>query len=408
MSVVKSTKSIIRKNSAGSDFIHRRINLIEGSGITLTVADDATNNETDVTIAGAASGANTALSNLAAVAINTTLVSDTDVTDDLGTFAIAWRKLYIGGANTTSASGIQFGNSGTFGNNSYLYRTGVSVLTLIAGGGFKIREDSTANSTLTMLPQPGTNPFYIEGPVGGGFKIKLYGHWYPNNDSTFDLGSTTLAWANLYVDTISSITGNPLALTPISGQSLTVNLATTGDFLVNTNQLTVDTSAGFVGIGTATPNTTLDVVGFIEWSGQTRVSTQFDKTNDAALATITGLSVTVVAGKTYQFKAKLHVTANVTGGHQYAIAGTATATAIIYQVNSISNTTNLFTINSRQTALGGAVGQAGATTTYTEITGVITVNAGGTLLVQFAQNVATPATTSSVLVGSTFIVEQIN
>jgi len=43
----------------------------------------------------AAAGANTALSNLASVAINTTLVSDTTNTDDLGSSSIAWRSLYL-------------------------------------------------------------------------------------------------------------------------------------------------------------------------------------------------------------------------------------------------------------------------------------------------------------------------
>lgn len=40
--------------------------------------------------------AGTALSNLASVAINTTLVSDTDNTDALGTTAIAWSDLFLG------------------------------------------------------------------------------------------------------------------------------------------------------------------------------------------------------------------------------------------------------------------------------------------------------------------------
>lgn len=44
---------------------------------------------------GGGSGANTALSNLASVAINTTLVSDTDSTDDLGTSSIFWKDLYV-------------------------------------------------------------------------------------------------------------------------------------------------------------------------------------------------------------------------------------------------------------------------------------------------------------------------
>ncbi len=40
----------VRKNSAGSTFTRRRINLIEGSNVTLTVADDAGGDEVDVTV----------------------------------------------------------------------------------------------------------------------------------------------------------------------------------------------------------------------------------------------------------------------------------------------------------------------------------------------------------------------
>lgn len=55
--------------------------------------------------AAAGSGANTALSNLASVAINTTLVSDTDNTDALGTAAIGWSDLFLGdGAVITFSS----------------------------------------------------------------------------------------------------------------------------------------------------------------------------------------------------------------------------------------------------------------------------------------------------------------
>lgn len=136
-----------------------------------------------------------------------------------------------------------------------------------------------------------------------------------------------------------------------------------------------------------------------------RVSTQFDKTTDTTLATVTGLSVSVEAGKSYEFIARLFVDASAVGGQKYAISGTATATAIVYQINTISNTTNLFVVTSRQTALAGSAGQAGGTSNYTEIKGLITVNAAGTLLVQFAQNAS--STTSSVLVGSTLEVREV-
>lgn len=46
----------VRKNSTGSEFTRRRVNLIEGSNVTLTVADDVGDDEVDVTIAAASSG----------------------------------------------------------------------------------------------------------------------------------------------------------------------------------------------------------------------------------------------------------------------------------------------------------------------------------------------------------------
>ncbi len=46
----------VRKNSTGSDFVRKRLNLIEGANVTLTVADDAGSDEVDVTIASAGGG----------------------------------------------------------------------------------------------------------------------------------------------------------------------------------------------------------------------------------------------------------------------------------------------------------------------------------------------------------------
>jgi hypothetical protein len=46
----------VRKNSAGTVFERRRLNFIEGTDITLTVADDAGNDEVDITIAASGGG----------------------------------------------------------------------------------------------------------------------------------------------------------------------------------------------------------------------------------------------------------------------------------------------------------------------------------------------------------------
>jgi hypothetical protein len=140
--------------------------------------------------------------------------------------------------------------------------------------------------------------------------------------------------------------------------------------------------------------------GFWTDAGTKRVSTQFDKTSDTTLANITGLSVNVAAGRTYTFRAVLYTTSNVAGGVKVAIGGTATATTIVYEARTID--AGLIT-QSRATALGSAVGAVTAVTAaQIIIEGTITVNAAGTLTIQFAQN-ASNGSASSVLVGSSFM-----
>lgn len=143
---------------------------------------------------------------------------------------------------------------------------------------------------------------------------------------------------------------------------------------------------------------------FYHWAGQSRVSTQFDVTSNDVLANVTGLSVTVTAGKAYSFVATLYTTSNVAGGVKAAIAGTATATAIIYEGQTTAAA--VIGAQTRSTALGTTVGAITAVTVARiDICGTITVNGGGTLTVQFAQN-ASSGSASSVLVGSTFIVQE--
>lgn len=60
--------------------------------------DDAPDVPHVITASVGGDAANTALSNLASVAINTSLLSDTDNTDDLGSGTKRWKDLYLGGA----------------------------------------------------------------------------------------------------------------------------------------------------------------------------------------------------------------------------------------------------------------------------------------------------------------------
>jgi hypothetical protein len=62
------------------------------------------------------------------------------------------------------------------------------------------------------------------------------------------------------VSTPSLITSSgALTITPAAGSNLNITTSTTGDVAVNTSQLYVDASSGNVGVGTATPDTSLSV-----------------------------------------------------------------------------------------------------------------------------------------------------
>lgn len=71
------------------------LNILDGATLDVTELNyvDGVTSSIQTQFSGKAS---TALSNLASVAINTTLVSDTDNTDSLGTAAISWSDLFLG------------------------------------------------------------------------------------------------------------------------------------------------------------------------------------------------------------------------------------------------------------------------------------------------------------------------
>lgn len=141
----------------------------------------------------------------------------------------------------------------------------------------------------------------------------------------------------------------------------------------------------------------------------TRVSgSNFTKTSSTTLSAITGLTATVVAGKTYFFRAELYTLSQpAAGGVQASISGvTTTATTIRYDGMIFSS--GVSPIVTTFAALGGSPGVTSATAIdpHITITGTITVNVGGTLTVNFAQSTSN-VIASEVRIGSTFEVTQI-
>jgi hypothetical protein len=131
------------------------------------------------------------------------------------------------------------------------------------------------------------------------------------------------------------------------------------------------------------------------------LAAQFDKTN-TTLANITGLTFDLKAGKKYKFRFKCDTTLSSAGGEKYAISGTATATAINYTIVSTTTAAGL-PIITQATALdtaGSNGGYGAGVNSVIVVEGSITVNAAGTITVQFAQ--AAASGTSSIRAGATF------
>lgn len=151
-------------------------------------------------------GANTALSNLASVAVNTSIISDTDNTDDLGSSAVRWANVY--------ANVGRYGQSGTYlyVNGSPGAHAGIHISTfngLVTVGNMGVRlqfkEDSGScvgvpvsidfgitagrrlafDNTDSAGPLIGNTYFTKSAESGGNFS-----YFYDNTEVTRDDGTT--------------------------------------------------------------------------------------------------------------------------------------------------------------------------------------------------------------------------
>ncbi len=128
----------------------------------------------------------------------------------------------------------------------------------------------------------------------------------------------------------------------------------------------------------------------------------FTKAGDTTLADVTGLSVNVLPG-VHAFEAVLQLSASAIGGYKLAIGGTATATALLARI--VANNVLTAVLNSAVTALGASVSAVAGTDIFVRIFGTVVASVAGTLTIQFAQSVASGA--SSVLANSAFQVQTV-
>jgi hypothetical protein len=124
-------------------------------------------------------------------------------------------------------------------------------------------------------------------------------------------------------------------------------------------------------------------------------------TNSITLVDAVGLSVPLAAATYYHFRAVLWYAVNAANDLKVGRDGTATYTSIIWTMQSIPNGgTNgqWFSLANTSTASTWiAEGQGVAQPALAIVEGDCLVNAGGTLTIQFAENVAGAASTCTLL-----------
>ncbi len=189
---------------------------------------------------------------------------------------------------------FQIGDGTTPGTNPFLtidtsgnVGIGVTNLTVsganaklgVAGGNINL------DNTNSLAWGGGTDRPYIQGNKATGFlafglggserwRINSSGHFIAGADNTYDIGASgatrprtgyfgTSVISPLVTTPSLTTSSGAMTITPAAGSNLDVNLSTTGDFTVNTNDLYVDTSGSMVGINKIPTIAALDILGNI-------------------------------------------------------------------------------------------------------------------------------------------------
>ena len=313
-----------------------------------------------------------------------------------GGIAANVKGVFIGYQGNTGASGKAFSSGGASG--AITHASGTNTF-FQAAGSFT----GTGTGAIDAIKWAGTVNATSNGLVTG---VNITPSLTSNAALNIAGYSMSTTWAN------SSSTGGVFKginfTNTINNTGTTATAVVTDIFVNDVETSLTGTTHNFLDFQISNSSLyKIDNGGYTRYAGESRVTTQFDKTSSTTLGDITGLTANVKAAGVYKFRAVLFTTSNVAGGVKFAIGGTATATSVIYAAQ-VFETAGITIGTARATALGTTVGDVTAVTVATcVIEGTIVVNAAGTLTVQFAQN-ASNGTASSVLVNSTFTVDGSN
>ena len=257
-------------------------------------------------VRGAAGGATTALDNLAAVQINTSLLSDAADTDSLGTIAAEWLNLYIGDAGkiycglaqdisihrsaagvmtltaangvVTSAALTVSGALGIGANNltltGYVGRDADNFLGFDVDNTLKIEINNILHSIVSISDGAGNNDKlvtqgYVDDAVAGGGAnvalsnlavVAINASLISDTADAYDLGSATFEWLSLYLGTYGTVyfgvgqTEN-IAETAVNELTITsTTVAIAGILVMGANNIT---TTGYIG---------RDADNFLDWT----------------------------------------------------------------------------------------------------------------------------------------------
>lgn len=257
---------------------------LSGNDNILMVFDSVSNEWTNVApvadSSGGGAGANTALSNLIATAINQSLISDTDSTYDLGSSTLAWADLFLDKVRfpnqdtiTVNAHNIARNISDNLeinvptGDAINFAVNGVTIFdidannmtgnTIILSDTITLQDSSTQPTVAGEFRNDAADVYVFSGGAArnlssigaaGGANVNLSNlaatavntSIISDTDSTDDLGSSLIAWADLFIDKVrfpnqDTITVNAHNIARDTSDNLEINVPT-GDainFAVN-------------------------------------------------------------------------------------------------------------------------------------------------------------------------------
>jgi hypothetical protein len=260
--------------------------------------------------------------------------------------------------------------------------------------------------TLSSVSADGTNSARFAGASGAA---RIYGYFDATLGTTVNAlnvagdtyiplsldGSSVRCMASGNLVGLFTATGlNATAIgatTPAAGVFTTLS-ASSGINSTNVGAGTPGTGAFTTLTGTAVSATTSFTAPFVKQSsGNIRLTADFTTSSDTLVDT--DLVVTLASGETYSFEAQLFGTVSGNAGYKIGLGGTVTATNIV-GVTGIKPSSNDPSTTSFASIATSGLGYAVAVSMDEGwIRGTITVNTGGTLLVQFARSAPFATTT---------------